>query len=152
MVSTVTTNQGIYLDISPDISTAYSKEKEVYACFVKCVRQGASVRRHPLSLRSRLISEIGAAEEPVLGFPMYHLSHLAMEKNSRWYSDVILHAKSYHIFSIDGHVMQIQNVLSLKPFKETVFSLLMASIYIFTDFEIVTVIMSLLLRLELNTP
>ena len=48
--------------------------------------------------------------------------------------------------------MQIQNVLSLKPFKENVFSLLMASIYIFTDFEIVTVIMSLRLRLELNTP
>ena len=116
------------------------------------MRQGASVRRHPLSLRSSLISEIGAAEEPVLGFAMHHLSHLAMEKNSRWYSDVILHAKSYHIFSIDGHVMQTQNVLSLKPFKETVFSLLMASIYIFTDFEIVTVIMSLRLRLELNTP
>ena len=39
--------------------------------------------------------------------------------------------------------MQIQNVLLLKPFKETVYSLLMASIYIFIDFEIVTVIISL---------
>ena len=38
--------------------------------------------------------------------------------------------------------MQIQNVLLLKPFKETVCSLLMA-FYIFIDFEIVTVIMSL---------
>ena len=53
---------------SPDGSTACSKEKEVYACFVKYVRQVASGRRHPLSLSSILIFVTGAAEEPVLGF------------------------------------------------------------------------------------
>ena len=47
--------------------------------------------------------------------------------------------------------MQIQNVLLLKPIKETVCSLFVASIYIFTDSETSTVIMSLRLRLELNT-
>lgn len=56
---------------SPDMSTAYSKEKEVYACFVKYVRQLASGRRHPLSLSSILIFVTGAAEEPVLGFTMH---------------------------------------------------------------------------------
>ena len=47
--------------------------------------------------------------------------------------------------------MQIQNVLLLKLIKETVCSLFVASIYIFTDSETSTVIMSLRLRLELNT-
>ena len=45
----------------------------------------------------------------------------------------------------------IQNVLLLKPIKETVCSLFVASIYIFTDSETSTVITSLRLRLELNT-
>ena len=39
------------------------------------MRQGASVRRHPLRLGSRLISEIGAAEEPVLGFTMQYCGY-----------------------------------------------------------------------------
>lgn len=56
---------------SPDGSTACSKEKEVYACFVKYVHQVASGRRHPLSLSSILVFLTGAAEEPVLGFPLH---------------------------------------------------------------------------------
>ena len=58
------------LAFSPDRCTACSKEKEVYACFVKYVRQVASGRRHPLSLSSILIFVTGAAEEPILGFTM----------------------------------------------------------------------------------
>ena len=53
---------------SPEGSTAYSREKEVYGLFIKYIRQVASGRRSPLTLNSILIFITGAAEEPVLGF------------------------------------------------------------------------------------
>jgi len=53
---------------SPEGSTAYSREKEVYDLFIKYIRQVASGRRPPLTLSSILIFITGAAEEPVLGF------------------------------------------------------------------------------------
>lgn len=53
---------------SPEGSTAYSREKEVYGLFIKYIRQVASGRRPPLTLSSILIFITGAAEEPVLGF------------------------------------------------------------------------------------
>ena len=53
-----------------DGSTAYTKEKKVYACFVKYVRQVANGRRRPLRLSSILIFVTEAAEEPALGFTM----------------------------------------------------------------------------------
>ena len=53
---------------APEGSTAHSKEKEIYALFVKYVRQVASGRRAPLNLSSILVFVTGSAEDPVLGF------------------------------------------------------------------------------------
>ena len=53
---------------SPDGSTAYSREKEVYGLFIKYIRQVARGRQPSPTLSSILIFIIGAVEEPVLGF------------------------------------------------------------------------------------
>ena len=53
---------------SEEGSSAYLKEKKVYALFVKYVREVGSGRRAPITLSSVLIFTTGAAEEPVLGF------------------------------------------------------------------------------------
>ena len=55
---------------SPEGSTALVREKEIYALFIKYVREVASGRRHPLTLGDILAFATGASEEPPLGFEM----------------------------------------------------------------------------------
>ncbi|EDO49304.1 predicted protein [Nematostella vectensis] len=49
-------------------SSAYQKQKQVYALFVKYIPQVSNGQRELISLASILIFVTGAAEEPVLGF------------------------------------------------------------------------------------
>ncbi|KAK3754310.1 hypothetical protein QZH41_018743 [Actinostola sp. cb2023] len=56
---------------SEEDSTAFLREKEVYALFVKYVREVGSGRRAPITLNSVLIFVTGASEEPVLGFVIH---------------------------------------------------------------------------------
>ena len=68
---------------SEEGSTAYLKEKEFYALFVKYVRQVARGRREPITLNSLLIFVTGAAEEPVLGFTIHpSITFLCEDENS----------------------------------------------------------------------
>lgn len=55
-------------EFSEEGSTAVIREKEVYALFIKYVRETGSGRRAPVTLESILIFVTGASEEPVLGF------------------------------------------------------------------------------------
>ena len=55
---------------SPEGSTAFSREKEIYSIFVKYIREVSSGRRQPVTLSSVLSFATGYSEEPVLGFAM----------------------------------------------------------------------------------
>ena len=55
---------------SPEGSTAFSREKEVYSIFVKYIREVASGRRQQVTLPDILSFVTGCSEEPVLGFAM----------------------------------------------------------------------------------
>ena len=53
---------------SEEGSTCYLREKQVYALFVKYVREVSSGRRDGITLSNVLVFVTGASEEPVLGF------------------------------------------------------------------------------------
>lgn len=55
---------------SPEGSTAFSREKEVYSIFVKYIREVASGRRQQVTLPDILSFVTGCSEEPVIGFAM----------------------------------------------------------------------------------
>ena len=56
---------------SEEGSTCYLREKQVYALFVKYVREVSSGRRDGITLSNVLVFVTGASEEPVLGFVLH---------------------------------------------------------------------------------
>jgi len=58
-------------EFSEEGSTAYLREKKVYALFVKYMREVSSGRRGGITLSDVLIFVTAAAEEPVLGFTLH---------------------------------------------------------------------------------
>lgn len=53
---------------SEEGSSSFLREKEIYAMFIKYIRETGSGRRAPITLESILSFVTGASEEPVLGF------------------------------------------------------------------------------------
>ncbi|XP_068704511.1 uncharacterized protein [Montipora foliosa] len=78
---------------SEEGSSAYLKEKKVYALFVKYVREVGSGRRAPITLSSVLIFTTGAAEAPVLGFAIQPCIRFVGEQPKL--SEVLLNPNRY---------------------------------------------------------
>ena len=94
---------------SEEGSTCYLREKQVYALFVKYVREVSSGRRDGITLNNVLVFVTGASEEPVLGFVLHPSIKFALCEES---SKVHVNIPSNNAFNIQLCSLLIMELLT----------------------------------------